>query len=160
MQCYVTYFHIGPGNAVALTHEKKSKRQNDKKTIKKNVKQKKRQKEPLIIKPPSIFPCGSVLGHGRWVSRCSQNFSFTLNQSPRYRELFFEETNFFRIHSNRILYLPPIPPLTLYFAATLHIVQSISISDRQHKDRCPHISVCRGLGLLLHTLPYWDAKTL
>ena len=81
MQCYVTYFHIGPGNAVALTHEKKSKRQNDKKTIKKNVKQKKRQKEPLIIKPPSIFPCGSVLGHGRWVSRCSQNFSFTLNQS-------------------------------------------------------------------------------
>ena len=28
------------------------------------------------------------------MSRCSQNFSFTLTQSPRYRELFFEETNF------------------------------------------------------------------
>ena len=37
------------------------------------------------------------------------------------------------------------PPLTPYFDATVHIVQSISISARQHKDRCPHTSVCRGL---------------
>ena len=81
-----------------------------------------------------------------------------LNQSPRHRELFFEETNFFRIHSNRILYLPPIPPLTLYFAATLHIVQSISISDRQHKDRCPHASVCRGLGLSLQYHIFFGGK--
>ena len=54
--------------------------------------------------------------------------------------------------------MPPIPPLTLYFAATLHIVQSISISDRQHKDRCPHASVCRGLGLSLQYHIFFGGK--